>query len=188
MIRDRKFVQCYHHKSILDVYSKADYFWPLDSATDFEGSLPVKAFGNFSRGDFPINYDRTISRHTLEISANASYLKIDASGDTCLTNPDYSSCTRGITVLFVFKDMVVANSTAVSQEHILLDTLGNNVNGLGYRVSFSYYEVQVIVRSRIRSYKVKVSFNRNAFNHLAFTWSRYDGLNLYLNSLFRYLI
>ena len=105
-----------------------------------------------------------------------------------LTNPDYSSCTRGITVLFVFKNMFVANSTAVSQEHILLDTLGKNVNGLGYRISLSNYQVQVFVRSRTRSYKVKVSFNRNAFNHLAFTWSRYDGLKLYLNSLLRYWI
>ena len=82
--------------------------------------------------------------------------------------------------------MFVANSTAVSQEHILLDTLGKNANGLGYRVSLSNYQVQVFVRSRTRSYKVKVSFNRNAFNHLAFTWSRYDGLKLYLNSLLRY--
>ena len=91
-----------------------------------------------------------------------------------------------MTVLFVFEDMVAASSMTVSQEHILLDTIGNNVNALGYQVNLVNYQVQVALRSRIRSYKVKASYKRNAFNHLVFTWSRNDGLKLYLNGLFRY--
>ena len=113
-------------------------------------------------------------------------MKIDATSDVCLSNPDSGSCTRGITVLFVFKDMVAASSMTALQEHILLDTMGNNVNALGYRVSLINYQVQVALRSRLRRYEVKASYKRNAFNHLAFTWSRNDGLKFYLNGLFRY--
>ena len=181
-----KFVQCFFNIFILDFYSKADYFWPFNSATDFEGSLRVDTFGNFSRSDFPVNYNGETSRHTLVISGKTSYIKIDATNDVCLSNPDSGSCTRGITVLFVFKDMVAATSMTGLQEHIILDTMGNNVNALGYRVSLINYQVQVTLKSRIRSYKVKASYKRNAFNHLAFTWSRNDGLKLYLNGLFRY--
>ena len=174
------------HTFILDFYSKADYFWPFNSATDFEGSLPVQTFGNFSRGDFPVNYTQAISRHTLKISGKSSYMKIDVTSNVCLSNPDSGLCTRGITVLFVFKDMVAASSMTALQEHILLDTMGNNVNALGYRVSLINYQVKVALRSRIRSYQVKGSYKQNVFNHLAFTWSRNDGLKLYLNGLFRY--
>ena len=113
-------------------------------------------------------------------------MKIDVTSDVCLSNPDSGLCTRGITVLFVFKDMVAASSMTALQEHILLDTMGNNVNALGYRVSLINYQVQVALRSRIRSYQVKGSYKQNVFNHLAFTWSRNDGLKLYLNGLFRY--
>ena len=186
LLTSERFVQCYFNKFILDFYSKADYFWPFNSATDFEGSLLVNTFGNFSNGDFPVNYNGATFRHTLVISGKTSYLKIDATSDVCLSNPDSGSCIRGITVLFVFKDMVPTCSMTASQEHNLLDTMGNNVNALGYRVSLINYQVQVDLRSRIRSYKVKTSYKRNAFNHLAFTWSRNDGLTLYLNGSFRY--
>ena len=179
---------CQTYKFILDFYSKAAYFWPFDSATDFEGSLPVQVFGNFSRGDFPVNYTGAISRYTLEIPGKTSYLKIKAASDVCLSNPDSGSCTRGITILFVFKDMVAKSSVTALEDHILLDTMGNNVNALGYRVSLINYQVQVTLRSRIRSYEVKASYKRNVFNHLAFAWSRNDGLKLYLNGLFRYWI
>ena len=112
-------------------------------------------------------------------------MKIDATSDVCLSNPDSGSCTRGITILFVFKDMVAKSSVTALEDHILLDTMGNNVNALGYRVSLINYQVQVTLRSRIRSYEVKASYKRNVFNHLAFAWSRNDGLKLYLNGLFR---
>ena len=152
---------------------------------NFEGSLPVQSFGNFSRRSFPVNYNKDITRHALEISGTSSYLKIDAEGDICLSHPDSRSCPHGVTLSFVFRSLVKP-SQQTSVLNVLIDTMGSAANALGYRVYIDATKIYAELHSRSRSYKKGATYDRNAFNHFAFTWSRNDGLKIYIDGMYRY--
>lgn len=143
----------------------------------------MQSFGNFSRTRFPVNYHKKITRHALEISGTSSYLKIDAEGDICLSHPDSGSCPHGITVSFVFKSLVIPSQLTLN---ILIDTMGSATNALGYRVHIDATKIYTELRSRSRRYKKGAAYDKNDFNHFAFTWSRNDGLKIYIDGMYRY--
>ena len=145
----------------------------------------MQSFGNFSQRSFPVNYNKEITRHALEISGTSSYLKVDAEGDICLSHPDFSSCPHGVTLSFVFKSLV-APSQQTSVLNVLIDTMGSAINALGYRVYIDSTKIYTELRSRSRSYKKGAIYDRNDFNHFAFTWSRNDGLKIYIDGMYRY--
>lgn len=170
---------------LLDFYSQTDYYWPFDSTASLEGSLRVKKIGNnFSQALFPVGYTSEIKRYAVKTGDN-SYFKIDFSDDVCVHHPDASSCPHGVTVSLVFKynfpDVISA------KKHMLLDTMGNHANALGYRVYVVLFRLTVILRSRDRTYQVWISsYKEHVFHHLVFSWSRNTGLKVYLDGQLRY--
>lgn len=170
---------------LLDFYSQTDYYWPFDSTASLEGSLRVKKIGNnFSQALFPVGYTSEIKRYAVK-TGDTSYFKIDFSDDVCVHHPDASSCPHGVTVSLVFKynfpDVISA------KKHMLLDTMGNQANALGYRVYVVLFRLTVILRSRDRTYQVWISsYKEHVFHHLVFSWSRNTGLKVYLDGQLRY--
>ena len=172
--------------SFLDFYSQADYYWPFESAKSLEGSLSVQKSGNnFTRVHFPVGYTTKSGRYAVKTGDN-SYFKIDFSSDVCVHHPDASSCPHGLTVSFVFK-YDFGTSHVFSKKYMLLDTMGDQANALGYQVYVLGRRLEVIVRSRERTYQVWLShFHPASFHHFVLTWSRNTGLKVYFNGQFRY--
>ena len=171
---------------LIDFYSQTDYYWPFESTASLEGSLPVKKIGsNFTQILFPVGYSTKTSRHAVKTGDN-SYLKIDFPSDVCVHHPDASSCPYGLTVSFVFK-YDFRTSLLSSKKYMLLDTMGDQANALGYRVYVLRSSLGVTVRSRERTYQVWISsYNGGLFHHFVLTWSRNTGLKVYFNGQLRY--
>lgn len=169
---------------IIDWISKADYYWPLNaipSGNMVEGTLPIKPSGTFSIIKFPIHYSANSDRYTLQFSGKLNnYLTIPGL-DECVSHPDSNSCPHGITVSFVFKYKQVLSSF----EKVLLDTINSKDSSVGYRVYVKMGKMYVLLRGQERYYKAGARFNAGAYHHFTFTWSKTEGLKVYIDGVLR---
>lgn len=158
-----------------NIASSADLFWQMDKIVKnkVDGTLPMNAYGKIM--SIPFNGDQDV--HYLEFDGESSYLNSPSLEGTCASHPDSSFCQHGLSVSFVFKYNGKATMATI------LDTLGDNVDSVGFKVYIQNKQIVTMLRGAEKYYTSLDDFTSGVWHHFTFTWFPLDGLKVYLDGI-----
>ncbi|XP_065683392.1 uncharacterized protein LOC100215503 isoform X1 [Hydra vulgaris] len=165
--------------------SSCDYYWPLDSVTknnEVFGTTTAQYFGSIQPtpySTFPVTLSNNQYRNVLSFNGNNNYLKTDIDS-TCSINPISDNCPHGFSasVLFKYKENQLSSSN-----RFIIDSV--TTFSVGYSIYINIGMVYVDVVGSNKHYLSGSYYNKDSWNHLAFTYSSQNGLVVYINGELR---
>lgn len=114
----------------------------------------------------------------LNFDGTSNYITITNLVSPCVLHPDSTSCPHGITMSYVFKK---TGPVTVNNEMVIDTIMGGGNKAAGYRIYFSMEKISILLKASFRTYQLSSGYNRQQWNHFAFTYSSTDGLTAYMN-------
>ena len=145
------------------------------------GTIPGTSTSSVARVSGSPKFETTPFKNTGQKYLNfiSNYITVTDLESPCVSHPDSTSCPHGLTMSYVFKK--TGQAFTANTEMVVDTIMVSDYNAAGYQIYFSKDKIEILVKASYRTYQIASGYNRQQWNHFAFTFSSTDGLTVYMN-------